>query len=123
MIALLPASQLAVQVVNYLLTRILPPRLLPKMSFEKAGVPDEFRTLVVVPMMLINLHSVRDEIEKLEIRYLANPDANLLFSLFSDFADADEVHKEEMTSFSRPLSRYRGVEPTLRCRPILPVSP
>jgi cyclic beta-1,2-glucan synthetase len=94
-IALLPANQLTVQVVNYLVIRILPPRLLPKMSFEKGGVPDEFRTLVVVPMLLINKKSVRDEVEKLEIRYLANPDANLLFSLFSDFADADEVHKEE----------------------------
>ena len=94
LLALLPASQLAVQVVNYWVIRILPPRLLPKMSFEKGGVPDEFRTLVVVPMLLINKKNVRDEVEKLEIRYLANPDANLLFSLFSDFVDADEVHKE-----------------------------
>ncbi|MFA6450816.1 MAG: glucoamylase family protein, partial [bacterium] len=88
----LPASQIAVQTVNYLVTRLLPPRLLPKMSFEKEGIPDEFRTLVVVPMMLTNLPTVREEIEKLEVRYLANPDANLLFSLFSDYTGADTVH-------------------------------
>lgn len=91
-LAAIPASQLAVQVVNYLVTLLLPPRLLPKMSFEKEGIPDEFRTLVVVPMMLNNLDTVRDEINKLEVRYLANPDANLLFSLFSDYTGSDTVH-------------------------------
>lgn len=91
-LAAFPASQLAVQMVNYLVTRLLPPRLLPKMSFEKDGIPDGFRTLVVVPMMLNNLRTVREEIEKLEVRYLANPDANLLFSLFSDYTGTDTVH-------------------------------
>ena len=91
-LAALPASQLAVQAVNYVVTRLLPPRLLPKMSFEKQGIPDEFRTLVVVPMLLTNLRTVKEEIDKLEIRYLANPDANLLFSLFSDYTDAAEAH-------------------------------
>lgn len=87
-VALLPASQLAVQVANYLVTRLLPPRLLPKMSFEKDGIPDEFRTLVVVPMLLLGKRQVRQDLENLEIRYFANPDPNLLFGLFSDFTDA-----------------------------------
>lgn len=91
-LAALPASQIAVQIVNYLVTRFLPPRLLSKMAFEKEGIPDEFRSLVVVPMMLNNLRTVREEIEKLEVRYLANPDANLLFSLFSDYTGADAAH-------------------------------
>ncbi|WP_338605599.1 GH36-type glycosyl hydrolase domain-containing protein [Desulfoferula mesophila] len=82
-------SQLAVQMVNYLCTRLLPPRLLPKMSFAKGGIPDQFRTLVVVPMLLANEPSLRWEIEKLEIRYLANQDPNLIFALFSDYVDAD----------------------------------
>lgn len=94
LIALIPVSHIAVLVVNYITTRCLPPRLLPKMSFEKEGIPDEYRTLVVVPMMLVSEQKVRDEIEKLEIRYLANPDANLLFSLFSDFLDAREAQVE-----------------------------
>ena len=90
-LATLPASQLAVQAVNYLVTRLLPPRLLPKMSFKKQGIPDEYRTLVVVPMMLSSLHTVKEELEKLEIRYLANPEKNLLFSLFSDYTGSDTV--------------------------------
>ncbi len=88
LVALLPASQIAVRVVNYALTRLLPPRLLPKMSFEEEGIPDEFRTLVVVPMLLVNELSLRQNIERLEIRYLGNPDPNLVFGLFSDYTAA-----------------------------------
>ncbi|MCG3181695.1 MAG: hypothetical protein BIFFINMI_04094 [Phycisphaerae bacterium] len=87
---LLPATEVSVQFVNYLITRLLPPRPLPKMDFQARGLPDEFRSLVVVPMMLLTPDNIRAEAEKLEIRYLANPDPNLLYGLLSDFADADE---------------------------------
>ncbi|KAF0216735.1 MAG: hypothetical protein FD174_3558 [Geobacteraceae bacterium] len=88
LLLLIPVSQLAIEVVNYLVTRLLPPRPLPKMDFEDSGIPDAFRTLVVVPMMLVNAETVRAEVEKLEIRYLANKEANLLFSLFTDYTDS-----------------------------------
>jgi cyclic beta-1,2-glucan synthetase len=107
-LGLLPVTQIAVLVVNYMTTRCLPPRLLPKMSFVKDGIPDEYRTLVVVPMMLVSEQNVRDEIEKLEIRYLANPDANLLFSLFSDFVDAPEVRGEGDEEFLQTV--VTGIE-------------
>jgi len=87
--ALLPASDLAVQIVNYWVTRLLPPRRLPKMSFEESGIPEPYRTLVVVPMLLSDKATTREEIDKLEIRYLGNPDQNLLFALLADLPDAD----------------------------------
>ena len=46
---LLPASDLAVLAVNYFVTSLLHPQVLPKMSFQKKGIPDDCRTLVVVP--------------------------------------------------------------------------
>ena len=90
-----PASQLALEVLNYLVTRLLPPRALPKMDFEATGIPDAFRTLVVVPVMLTDEETIRAEVEKLEIRYLANKEGNLLFSLFTDYTDADQAHCED----------------------------
>lgn len=39
------------------------------MSFEKEGIPDEFRTLVVIPMLFLNRRTIRDELYKLEVRY------------------------------------------------------
>ena len=94
LLALLPASELAIQMVNYLVTRLVPPRTLPKMSFEKEGIPDEFRTLVVVPMLLLDRRTIREELYKLEVRYLANPESNILFGLSSDLPDADTQHKD-----------------------------
>jgi cyclic beta-1,2-glucan synthetase len=92
---LVPASQLSLEVVNYLITRSLPPRTLPKMDFGKSGIPDECRTLVVVPMLLVDAQTIRDEVDKLEIRYLANKEDNLLFGLFSDYTDSKQAHGEE----------------------------
>jgi len=88
LLALIPASQLAVQVVNFLVTHLLPPCELPKMDFAETGIPADCRTLVVVPTLLVNAEMLRKEVERLEIRYLANREKNLLFSLFTDFTDA-----------------------------------
>ncbi len=95
LLLLIPVSQLAIEAANYLIARTLPPRSLPKMDFANSGIPDCFRTLVVVPMMLVNIETVTAEVEKLEIRYLANKEANLLFSLFSDYTDAAALSCED----------------------------
>ena len=95
LLLMIPLSQLAIEVVNYLITRLLPPRPLAKMDFATSGIPDGFRTLVVVPMMLADRETVKSEVEKLEIRYLANKEPNLLFSLFSDYIDAEALSLED----------------------------
>jgi cyclic beta-1,2-glucan synthetase len=94
-LALIPVSQLALDIVNYLIMRLLPPRALAKLDFKDSGIPDDFRTLVVVPMMLEDQETVAEEVDKLEIRYLANKEANLLFGLLTDYTDSDEAHIEE----------------------------
>jgi cyclic beta-1,2-glucan synthetase len=92
LLLLAPASQLSVEAMNYLVTRLFPPRVLPKMDFRDSGIPDACRTLVVVPMMLVDLETIQADVEKLEIRYLANKEANLLFGLYSDYMDAAQAH-------------------------------
>ena len=88
-LALLCASHLAVALVNWLATLLATAHPLPRMDFS-GGIPREFRTLVVVPTMLISAQNVEDLIEALEVRYLANQDENLHFGLLSDFRDAHE---------------------------------
>jgi cellobiose phosphorylase len=105
---LLPASELALQILNYLVTRMLPPWVLPKMSFKKDGIPDDCRTLVVVPMMLTMPEAIRNELSRLEIRYLGNTDPNLRFALLSDFADAPRQHMPEDPEYIEIVSR--GIE-------------
>jgi cyclic beta-1,2-glucan synthetase len=102
LLALFPVSQLALEVVNYLVMRVFPPRTLAKMDFQVSGIPDAFRTLVVVPMLLEDPQTIGAEVDRLEIRYLANREDNLLFGLFADFTDAEEAHLEQ----DEPLLRY-----------------
>ncbi len=92
--ALLPMSELAVGLTNYLLTLVLPPRTLPKLEF-KEGIPEECATFIVMPSMLVRPESAASLMEKLEIHYLANPDPQLRFALLTDFADAPTEHRPE----------------------------
>lgn len=86
-LSIVPLSECAVQFLNTVIMSLLPAKIRPKMSFLN-GIPDDRRALVVVPMMLLTKDSIQAEIERLEIRYLANTDPALYFGLFSDFSDA-----------------------------------
>jgi hypothetical protein len=55
-----------------------------------SGIPLSARTLVVVPAMLTGARGIDDLVEALEVRYLANQDANLRYALLTDFSDAPE---------------------------------
>ena len=72
-ILFLPVTQAAVELVNYFITSILKPRPLPKLDFSE-GVPEDSKTLVTVPTLLINEKQIRQLVEDLEIRYLGNQD-------------------------------------------------
>jgi cyclic beta-1,2-glucan synthetase len=89
LLLLIGVSHVAISLVNWLVTLALPPRVLPRMNFPD-GIPAEHRTIVVVPTMLTNLSTVDTLLERLEIHYLANRDANLYFALLTDFVDAEE---------------------------------
>ena len=86
-VALGPASDLAVALVNRGVTSLLGPRILPRLDLDK-GVPPELRTLVVVPTLLASAANVEEQVAGLEIHYLANPDGDLRFALLSDWLDA-----------------------------------
>ena len=95
LLLLFPASQLATEWINYLISRILPARRLPKLDFSKNGIPDAYRTLAVVPMLLTDKATITSEIEKLEVRFIGNREHNLIFALFSDYMDASTEFTEE----------------------------
>ena len=88
-LALLATSQLAVTLVNWVVTLLTSPHTLPRMDFSE-GIPAELQALVVIPTMLTSPDSVDNLVEALEIRFLANRDVNLRFGLVTDFVDAAE---------------------------------
>ena len=59
--------------------------------------------------------SVKADLEKLEVRYLANRNANLFYSLFADYTDAPEATtpRDERAAADRER-RHRRAEHALR---------
>ena len=84
---LLMTSQLGINLVNWLVTRCVPPNFLPRLDFAE-GIPAQARTLVVVPTLIGNAQDIDELCEGLEVRFLANRDQHLHFALLTDFMDA-----------------------------------
>jgi cellobiose phosphorylase len=88
LVAVVPASEMAVNAVNQLVTWLVPPRIVPKLDMREHEIPSEYRTAIVVPTLFASTDAVREALEHLEIQYLANRDRRLHFALLSDFTDA-----------------------------------
>jgi cellobiose phosphorylase len=93
--ALIPANDIAVTAMNQLLTAFLPPRRLPKLDLVKhGGVPEDLRTVVVVPTLFGSVEAVREALDHLEVQYLANRESHLQFAILSDYTDAATETRE-----------------------------
>jgi cyclic beta-1,2-glucan synthetase len=84
---LIPTAQGAVDLVNNTVAALFKAAGLPKLEFPK-GLPPELTALVAIPTLLLNEKQVRELVEDLEVRYLANQDPNLHFALLSDLPDS-----------------------------------
>jgi cyclic beta-1,2-glucan synthetase len=88
LLALIPASQFAIGLVQALAVELAPPRRLPRVEL-KAGVPPEARTMVIVPALLTSIDGVQSLFDHIEVQALANSDPNIHFAVLGDYADAD----------------------------------
>ena len=91
---LLPSSQSAVQIMNYVITLMLSAEILPKLDFSE-GLPNDCVTLVAIPTLLLNEKQVHKLVDDLEVRFLGNRDPNLHFGLISDLPDSPEKPSAE----------------------------
>ncbi|MBE2198904.1 MAG: cellobiose phosphorylase [Anaerolinea sp.] len=89
-VGLIPITAVAISLVNWLITLLIPPQKLPKLNFEE-GVPASCRTMVVIPVLLTHAEEIQSLIGQLEQHYLRNPDPHLGFALLSDFGDAPQA--------------------------------
>ncbi|MBC7984082.1 MAG: glycosyl transferase, partial [Candidatus Obscuribacterales bacterium] len=112
LLALLPASDLAVALINQWVTSTCRPLVLPALEFID-GVPQEFRTVIAVPTLLTDLATVDELIERLEVHYLASQDDNLFFALLSDWIDAPSEQmkgdQELLTAAAAGIARLNRV--------------
>jgi hypothetical protein len=94
LLLILPATQAAVEWMNYLVTSVLTPHALPKLDFSKSVDPAS-ATIVAIPTLLINDKQIRQLVEDLEIRYLVNRDRNIFYALLTDLPDTAEPAGEQ----------------------------
>ncbi len=87
LLAVIPLSDVAVALVNRWIMRRFGPKALPGLDLQ-GGVPSSLRTMIVVPTILTTREEIEEQIERLEVHYLANQDGDLRFALLSDWRDS-----------------------------------
>jgi hypothetical protein len=113
---LVPATQAAVELVNYFVTAVLTPRPLAKLDFSKAVDP-ACATIVAIPTLLINEKQIHQLVDDLEVRYLVNRDPNIFYALLTDLPDSAEPPGEQDARIDlairliEDLNRKYGKEP------------
>lgn len=85
-LALIPVSEIFVNVVNRIISKKVIPHRLPRI--EK--IPDDVETFVIVPTLLNSEERVKKMMESLEIYYLANQGEKLFFALLGDVSEVDQ---------------------------------
>jgi cyclic beta-1,2-glucan synthetase len=106
-LSLICSSQLSIAVINFFSTLFVKPHILPRMDFSHT-IPQDSRTLIVIPVILTSTAEIDELLESLEVRFLANRDDNLFFGLLTDFCDAD---KEILPGDSEILNKAtEGIE-------------
>jgi cyclic beta-1,2-glucan synthetase len=89
LVVLLPAADVAISLLNLLVTTQVPPRQLPRFDL-RGGIPESDRTFVVVPVIIDTEEHVAELLGDLEVRFFANRDPHLHFALLTDLPDADQ---------------------------------
>lgn len=93
-VMIIPAITIAVEVVNFFTQKVVKPKKLPSMDFID-GIPDEYRTIVVMPVVLGSLEQVKKYTERIETYYFANKDNNLYFAILGDLKDGSKKDLED----------------------------
>ena len=83
----LPASDVAIALIQRLAVWWVPPQRLPRLELL-GEIPDNARTMVVVPTLLTSVSVVTQMVEHIEVLALGNLDPRIHFAILSDFVDA-----------------------------------
>ena len=94
LISFIPIQNIITKIFQYILSKIVKPKILPKLDYEDTKIPDESRTMCTITAILKDKETVESLINKLEVYYLANKASNLYFTLLGD-CTSEECEKLE----------------------------
>ena len=90
---LIPSQTITVQLIQYILSKLIKPKILPKLDF-KSGIPENYASMVIIPTIVKNKEKVHELFQKLEVYYIANKSENLYLTLLGD-CSSGKNEKEE----------------------------
>ena len=104
LIFVLPASEFIIKIIEYILSKAVKPKPIPKLDFYD-GIDEENATMVVIPTILNSKEKVTELMNKLEVYYLANKSENIYFCLLGDVSQS----KKKIEDFDEEVSK-KGLE-------------
>ena len=93
LIIYIPISEIVQQLVNYILSKNVKPKIMPKLDFT-GGIPKEYATFVVIPTIIKSKEKVKELMKKLEVYYLSNKSENIYFALLGDCTSSKNENEE-----------------------------
>ena len=103
-IIFIPISQLVIQIVNEILNNTVPIKVIPKLDYSK-GIPEDAKTMVVIPTILSDTKKIKEMFDTLETFYIINKSDNLYFTLLGDA----KLSKNEVEDYDKEITEY-GIE-------------
>lgn len=86
-IGLIPASEIAISTVNWIICKAQKPTVFPRLEL-KTSIPEELSSVIVIPALISDEKRVTELLTNLENHYLSNKEKNLSFALVGDFKDS-----------------------------------
>ena len=84
LLCFIPIQNVVTKFLQYVLSKAVKPKILPKLDFQDNGIPKKYATMCVIPALLKDENDVAEFMHKLEVYYLANKSDNLYFTLLGD---------------------------------------
>ena len=103
-VAILPIENIVSKIIQYVLSKVIKPKLIPKIDFQN-GIPENCSTMVVIPTIVKSKEKVKELMKKLEVYYIANKSKNLYFTLLGDCSSGNK----EIEEFDEEVIR-EGIE-------------
>ena len=86
-LAIFPASDLAISLLNRFIVSFFGPKPLPRLDLAKK-IPEDLKTFVVIPTFLVRNSDIAEQVEQIEVHYLSNPEGAVYFALLTDWIDS-----------------------------------
>ena len=93
-IFLLPSTELVIQVIQYILSKIVKPKLIPKIDLQEK-IEKKYTSMVIIPTICSSKEKVKELARKLEVYYIANKSPNLYFTILGDSTESTKKEEEK----------------------------